>query len=162
MAWWHALSEFLNKEGLEGGPPAKPVNIKDAVRRIFITKSIDMMFWILGGFTHAYYWSTMFLFFSERGGNYHAAIGIMEALSEPYLGALGVYVILKEIRKRKIILESRHYGEVFVWLWILLFIPTAALVYFTPHYKFDEIMKLIITNTLASAIIFAASRISKP
>lgn len=163
MAWWGLLSNFFNKEGLGGdSAPKDPKNLKEAIRGALIQDGIDVLYFILWFFTHFYIISTAFLFFSARGGYYFVTTGLVDALSEPYLGAIGIYVILKELRKKRINNESRHRGEIFVWAWLMLLIVSSILVISTDKFRFDDIMKVIITNSLASAIIYVAGLMHKP
>lgn len=164
MAWWDQITEFLYRSNpdQEPEPISHPQNLKDALKRIFITHAIDWLYLALGFFTFFYYWSIVFLFFSGRGGYYFISTKLLGALSEPYLGAVGIYVILKEIRKRKIARESRHYGEIYVWFWVILLIASSSLVLFTKNFHFDSIMRLIITNSLASLVIYIAGKIHRP
>jgi len=134
----------------------------EAVRRVFITEAIDWLYFALSFFTQFYFWSIAFLFFSGRGGYYFISTKLLGAISEPYLGAVGIYVILKEIRKRKIARESRHYGEIYVWLWLILLLSSSSLVLLTKNFHFDTIMRLIITNSLASLVIYIAGKIHRP
>ena len=111
---------------------------------------------------HFFYSFFFFLFFWGRGGYYFISTELLGAVSEPYLGAVGIYVILKEIRKRKIARESRHYGEIYVWLWLILLLTGSSLVLLTKNFHFDTIMRLIITNSLASFVIYIAGKIHRP
>ena len=164
MAWWDQLTEFLYRSnpGQEPGPISQPSDLKDALKRVFITHAIDWLYLALGFFTTFYFWSIAFLFFSGRGGYYFISTELLGAISEPYLGAVGIYVILKEIRKRKIARESRHYGEIYVWLWLILLLTGSSLVLLTKNFHFDTIMRLIITNSLASFVIYIAGKIHRP
>lgn len=86
---------------------------------------------------------------------------IIEAFSDPYLGALGVYVVLKEIRKRKGT-PPLHSGEYFVVAWLILLAVSTLLVAFTPYYRFEAAYSSIISSGLASSMIYLGSRLHRP
>lgn len=124
---------------------------------------IDRLYFWLGLFTNFYLIAIAADFFSNLHLRYPQLETLLEALSEPYLGALAVYTVLKEIRKRRSGgFASLHRGELFVAAWLLLLVFTTAAVILTESYYFDAVYKLILTNSLASLMIYLGSRISKP
>lgn len=164
MVWWSTITDYLHRSKLvaDENAPKEPKNLSDALKHVFFTHAIDWLYWLLSVFTQFYFWIIAGLFFSGRGGYYFISTELLGALSEPYLGALGIYVIIKEIRKRKIARESRHFGEVYVILWLILLMVSSFIVLFTEHFHIDAIMKLIITNSMASLVIYIAGKIHRP
>lgn len=125
-------------------------------------RAIDTLYFIIGAFTHFYGAVLAFLFLFRAALSWPLLVGALDALQEPYLGGLGVYVILKEIRKRHHHESSKHYGEFFVAMWFILLAASTLMVFFSSQYHFDEIYKLIITNSLATLIIYIGGLINRP
>ncbi len=161
MAWWESLREFLYTSILK--EPGEN-NSGDVVEnRIGLRRgAVDILFFWLGLFTDFYLVSLAILFFGHGGHVASVMVSVLDAFQEPYLGALGVYVVLKEIRKRRKQLPSQHYGEFFIFFWMLLLGVSSIAVWFFNGYYFDEVYKLIITNSLASAIIYIGGIINLP
>lgn len=122
---------------------------------------IDWLFVGLGGFTHLYGVTLSLLFLLRAGGQSVVLDGMVDALQEPYLGGLGIYVVLKELRKRTSRIKSRHLGEYFVAAWLGLLALATALVFFSPDYRFDAIYRIIVTNSLATGLIYLGGVIAK-
>lgn len=125
-------------------------------------KIIDRLYILLAVFTYLYMTATAFAFFSRGGANFPVLAQILDALAEPYLGSVGIYVILKEIRKRRFAEKSKHSGEIFVLLWLLLLFVSTAFVVFSPVYAFDEVAGLIVTMGLAVVVIYIGGLIHRP
>ena len=123
--------------------------------------AIDWLYLGLGGFTHLYGITLSVLFISRGGGQWPVLDGMLDALQEPYLGGLGIYVVLKELRKRTSHVKSRHSGEYFVAAWLGLLVLATLLVIFSLDYRFDDIYKIIITNSLATGLIYLGGVIVK-
>lgn len=160
MSWWLSIIEYLRNA--ENGNGNGQFSIKRTVVKALAENAIDLLFYIVGFFTTLYFFMAAYLFFGG-GGNYHdVAIRIFNSLSEPYLGSVGIYVILKEIRKRYQKTKSRHPGEYFVLAWLSLFLIAISLVIFTYEFAFDELMSAITTVSMAIAVIFMGGVINKP
>ena len=127
----------------------------------FRTLTIDRIYFWLGYFTVFYLALSAIEFFSNLHVRYPGVEHILDALSEPYLGALAVYVVLKELRKRRGT-TSLHQGERFVAAWLILFGATTLGIVFTDLYQFDLAYHLIISNALASLMVYIGSRIHTP
>lgn len=125
-------------------------------------RAIDAFYFIIGALTHFYGGTLTLLFFFRTASSWPVLVGLLDALQEPYLGGLGVYVILKEIRKRYHHEQSKHYGEFFVAMWLVLLVVSTLLVFFSPAYRFDDVYKLIITNSLATLAIYVGGLINRP
>ncbi|OHA07166.1 MAG: hypothetical protein A2934_02170 [Candidatus Sungbacteria bacterium RIFCSPLOWO2_01_FULL_47_10] len=163
MAWWQAVTEFLRSSNpYSYEAPSEPLGWKDSLRRVAIGAAIDWLYFLLGFFTHFYFWSLAFLFFFQEGGYWVVTAKLLDAVSGPYLISVGVYVVLKEVRKRKISVESRHFGELYVSLWAILLAIGSILVITTESYRFDSVMELIIANSLAVVIMYTAGKIHRP
>lgn len=131
-------------------------------RPAFRHHAIDALYFLIGALTHFYGAILAFIFFFRAAESVPLLAGILGALQEPYLGGLGVYVILKEIRKRRHHEPSKHYGEFFVAMWLALLAASTLMVFSSPQYHFNEIYKLIITNSLATLIIYIGGLIHRP
>lgn len=122
--------------------------------------SIDQLYRWLGYFTGLFLILVALEFFFSIHLTHPFLGRFLDALSEPYLGALAVYVVLKEVRKHHMQdMRSRHRGERFVWAWLLLLGSTTLLVALTGRYHFDGAYQLVISNSLASLMIYVGSRI---
>lgn len=125
--------------------------------------AIDQLYFWLGVFTNLYLIVIAVEFFSNLYFRYPQLEILLDALSEPYLGSLAVYTVLKEIRKRRPGgLVSLHRGEWFVAAWLVLLVLTTVAVIFSKGYYFDLMYKLVLTNSLASLMIYIGSRINRP
>lgn len=122
--------------------------------------ALDVMYWWLSVFTHLYGAVLAWLFFLN-GRFWHPPMYFFEALESPYVAALGVYVILKEVRKHHGHSSGKHYGEYFVLFWLLLFIISTLTIWYSSHYYFNDVYKLIIANGLSTVIIYIGGRLSR-
>lgn len=159
VVWWQSIAELVSSDKEQ---VRVPETFSERLRQVVIVHALDWFYGLLFIFTHFYFLAIAFLFFSSRGGYYFLTTQLMEALSEPYLGALGVYVLLKELRKRKIQPTSRHYGEIFVAAWQVLLVVAIGCIVLFSRYHFDDIARLVITNALAVLFIYAAGNIHRP
>lgn len=123
--------------------------------------AIDRLYYWLGHFTGFYLMATAVEFFSNLHLAYPAVERVIDAFSEPYLGALAVYVVLKELRQRRGV-PPLHRGERFVIAWLILLAATTLAVAFTQTYRFDMAYHAIISNSLASLLIYIGSRLHRP
>lgn len=124
------------------------------------THAVDRLYLWLGLFTNAYLLLIAAEFFSSLHLRYPAVERLLEAFSEPYLGALAVYVVLKEIRKRRSSSPiPAHRGEWFVYSWLGLLVLTTLAVTLTERYHFDAVYQAVIQNSLAALTIFLGARI---
>lgn len=160
MAWWDLLKNFLYNSILKR--PGEENGNNDISGRIGLRRgAVDWLYYFLGVFTNLYGIALTLLFFLQRGETL-IFVRALDALQEPYLGGLGVYVILKEIRKRRRHEPSRHHGEYFVILWAALLVLSSALVLVSPQYHFDDVYRLIVTNSLATLIIYVGGLLNRP
>ena len=160
MAWWLNIIEYLRNS--ENGQNNKDFSLKKIITRAIAESAVDFLYYAVGFFTSVYFLIAVYLFF-WRGGIYHdVAVRIFDSLSEPYLGSVGIYVILKEIRKRYNKVPSRHFGEYFVLAWSALFLISGILVFYTSGFSFDNLMGAITTITLALVVIYTGGVVHKP
>lgn len=127
----------------------------------FRTLTIDRVYFWLGYFTVFYLLLSAIEFFSNLHIRHPEIEHVLDAFSEPYLGALATYVVLKELRKRRGT-PSLHQGERFVVAWVILLAATTLAAVLTDFYHFDAAYHLIISNALASLVIYIGSRIHHP
>lgn len=123
--------------------------------------TLDRLYVWLGVFTGLYLAASAIEFFSNLHYIYPIIERLLDAFSEPYLGALAIYVVLKEIRKHRGASSARH-GERFVIAWLTLLGITTVVVAATNVYRFDISYQLIISNSLASLMIYLGSRLHRP
>jgi len=160
MSWWLNIIEYLKNS--EDNSADGNVSVKKAITNALAESAVDLLYYIVGFFTALYFFIAAYLFFNG-GGSYHdIAVRIFGSLSEPYLGSIGIYVILKEIRKRQLKTKSKHLGEYFVYSWLALFLTALVFIWLFPNYYFDELMGAITTIALASLVIYAGGLIHKP
>lgn len=161
MAWWDFFSEFLYKSILKR--PAENVGADEVENNIALRRgAIDVLYFLLGFFTNIYGLTITVIFFARSTNVMPILVQALDAFQEPYLGALAVYVVLKEIRKRRHGLGGKHFGEVFVVFWLFLLFASTLMVWFSGSYRFDEVYKLIVTNSLAAFIFYVGGLINRP
>lgn len=115
--------------------------------------SLDILYVLFGFITHAYLVVILISFFL-RHYIPETAIHLADSLSEPYLGIIGIYLVLKEVRIRTgKEISHRIIGEAFVVIWIILLFVSTLLTFLSESYIVDDVYRLIITNSLASVII---------
>lgn len=160
--WINSIKEFLYR-AIFKKPGEKEEGDDEASSRVELRhRAIDWLYLWLGAFTHLYGAATTILFFSRAGAEWPILSGLLDALQEPYLGGLGVYVVLKEVEKRRHGSESKHYGEYFVSAWMGLLFLSTLLVLLSSEYNFDAAYKIIITNSLATLALFIGGLIHRP
>lgn len=137
-------------------------SIRERIRTAIYNQAIDWLYLVLATFTYIYFFAIAALFFTKRGGYFSVLTRALDALSEPYLGTVGIYTILKEIRKRRFGTESKHGGEFFVFMWSALLAVASLLVIFSKSYVFDEIAGLILATGLAVFVIYLGGLIHRP
>ena len=163
MAWWEETTEYIYESGLEDPNQRKlPLTLMERINDIFFKETVDILYFFLGIFTYVYLFAIAFLYLSGVSSFDTVASKLIRALAEPYLGAVGIYTILKESRKRRYALSSRHRGEIFVIAWLALFALTSILAIFTKFYTFTRTFELIIMLSLSLGIIYIGSVVHRP
>lgn len=125
-------------------------------------EAVDWLYRGLGIFTYCYLAVLAAFFFFNLNGSYPVVFIFLDALQEPYLGALGVYVLLKEVRKRRHAYPSRYFGELFVVIWVAVLSMATFSVLVSDMFHFDATYRIIFTNSAAALIIFIGSIINRP
>jgi len=124
-------------------------------------EATDWLFIALSLFTYIYLLILIIFFFWRLADTAPKMFFFVDALQDPYLGALGVYVILKEIRQRRSDHPSRYRGEFFVTFWALFGIVSTTVVTLLPQYVFDEVHKIILVNSAVVVLIYLGALINK-
>ncbi len=156
MAWWTHLMFFRNylpeEQNIEPKEEKSFAIFRRALKQYIYDHFVDLLYVFLGIFTYIYlFLSIVAFFFYEKVPR--AIPNIIDVLSEPYLGALGIYVVVKEIERRRGKVRHKRFGELFAVIWFLFFISATALTYFSEEYQLNEIYKTVVTNSLAALII---------
>lgn len=123
---------------------------------------MDILYFFLGIFTYVYLFAIAFLYLSGVSSFDTVASKLIRALAEPYLGAVGIYTILKESRKRRYAISSRHKGELFVIGWLGLLALAALFATFFKFYTFTKTLELIIMLSLSIGIIYIGGVVHRP
>lgn len=158
---WDFFREFLYDSILKH--PNEQEDSHEIENRVALRHgAIDVLYFLLGFFTNVYGVTITVIFFGGFADTAPVLVQLLSAFQEPYLGGLAVYVVLKEIRKRRNRAPSRHYGELFVFFWMFLLITSTFSILFFDGYYFDETYKLIITNAFAAFVVYIGGLINRP
>jgi len=163
MAWWEETTSYIYESGVED--PNKSLEqqtLWDKVNEVFFRETVDILFFFLGIFTYVYLFAVAFLYFSGVSSFDTVASKLINSLAEPYLGAVGIYTIVKESRKRRYSLTSRHWGEFFVIAWLGLLVIASILAMLFKFYTFTKTFELIIKLSLSIGIIYIGSVVHRP
>lgn len=156
MAWWTHLLFFKRQLAMQ-----EDANSKDggyfavfgrAIKQYIYDNFIDLLYIFLSLFTYLYLGLSIVTFFFETSVP-KAFPRIIDILSEPYLGALGIYVVVKELERRRGKITSRRWGEAFTATWFIFFITATFFTFFFDGYDLDGVYKTVVTNALAAIII---------
>lgn len=157
MAWWTELLFF--REGIKlhnyeyyDDDENLAERVRRVIREYLKDNFVDILYHLLSVFTYFYLAAIILVFFFEKNLP-HAIPFIVDTLSEPYLGALGVYVVVKEIERRRGRQIKRRLGELFAHIWIMFLIAASTAVYFSDYYHLTPLYQTVITNALAALII---------
>ena len=156
MAWWTHILFFRRQLEIQ-----EDANSKDggyfavfgrAVKQYIYDNLIDLLYIFLSIFTYVYLGISIVTFFFEEAVP-KSFPHIVDILSEPYLGALGIYVVVKEVERRRGKIQTKRWGEAFTAIWFLFFITATLLTFFSESYHLEGIYKTVVTNALAAIII---------
>ncbi len=125
-------------------------------------EAVDWIYYLLGASTYIYLVLLAVVFFAQTAESWSKLLLFLNGLQNPYLGALGIYVVLKEIRKRGRKYPSKYLGEMFVVLWFTLLVMVTIAIWVSPRYGFDEVYNLILNNSLVVGLIYLGAFINKP
>lgn len=158
MAWWtHILFFGRNTLGEENkGTTQKEEAIfavfRRAVKEYIYDNFLTLLYYLLSVFTYLYLGLSIITFFLPRQVPKSFPY-VIDTLSEPYLGALGVYVVIKELERRRGKDSRKHRGEYFTATWFIFFLSATILTYFSESYELGGLYKTVVTNALAAIII---------
>lgn len=155
MAWWTDIL-FLKRhleesQGRESGSGLF-ARFLCAIRRVLYDNFVDTLHHLLFVATYSYLAANIAVFFFQSSMP-RTFTTLVETFSEPYLGALGIYVVVNEIRRRRGRKVYPHFSSVFTALWIVLLTVSTALVYFGDTFYFNAVYRTIVTNSFAAFII---------
>lgn len=163
MPWWHMLPNFMKDSKINDvkeSPGFVPWTTQ--LKRVLFQEALDITYFFLGVFTYVYIVFLALLYFGKLWDQWHLISFFADAFAEPYLGAVGIYVILKESRKRKYNAPSKHKGEFFVFFWGALFVLAVGSAAVFEVYGLDEPLKIIVKSSVAIWLIYLAGVIHKP
>lgn len=124
-------------------------------------EATDWLFILLSVFTYIYLLALAVVFFGKFSDEWRKTFFLLDILQDPYFGALGVYVILKEIRQRRLNHPSRYFGELFVVLWVALGVTASFAVLLLPQYILNGAYGLILVNSVVVLLIYLGAFINK-
>lgn len=156
MAWWTntLFSEVTPNKGEETNSKEESIFtvFYRAIHEYVHEHFIDILYKVLSITTYLYITASIIVFFFQ-----HSIPKILpymiEALSEPYLGTLGVYVVIKEMERRRGRVIQRKWGELFAIIWFGFFIVASFFTFSYDNYPVGTLYKSIVTNALAAVII---------
>lgn len=156
MAWWtHLLifgrdSEIYTNAYVEN--KNLPASLYRALRRYIRRRLIDILYRTLRVFTYVYLVLSVLIFFvSEYLPSF--IVFLVDAFAEPYLGVIGVYIIVKEIGHRRGLIPRHKKHEGFVLMWLIFSLISSVAVFVSDYYVLNEHYKNVVTTTLATMII---------
>lgn len=125
-------------------------------------EAVDWIYYLLGASTYVYLVLLAVLFFGQMVEQWFKLLLVLDGFQNPYLGALGIYVVLKEMRKRGRKYPSKYFGELFVVLWFSLLAVMTVAIWISAEYNFNEAYNLVLQNSLVVGLIYLGAFISKP
>lgn len=152
MAWWTEILFLKNRYITEDKELGVFEAFKRALKTCLYDRFVDALHVLLAIFTYGYMAAAIVAFFWQESAP-AAFPYIVEVLADPYLGALGIYLIVKEIEIRRGNIKRRR-GEFFVTAWFMFLIIATASVYFFEKYDPEnKIYKTIVTDSAAAILI---------
>ncbi|MBI2628238.1 MAG: hypothetical protein HYW71_02285 [Candidatus Niyogibacteria bacterium] len=136
-----------------------------SLRRRFKTaiyRQVIIFYFGLSAFTYFYFITIAVLYFGRFWNSYPTLSFLVSVFSEPYIGAVAVYTLLKEYRKKIKHSGSFHRGEVFVGAWALMLFASIILTFFSKNYHLDELFKIIVQISVAAILIYIGGVVHKP
>lgn len=154
MAWWNDIlltRDYLGNYGYSEAKKPSAV-FSRAVLDYFHEHFTDVVYRFFNTFIYSYLTlSVVTFFFSEHVPP--AFSFIIEALSEPYLGAVGVYLLLREVGRRRT-KEGTKPKDYFILFWFIFFVGATVFTYYVPSTPLvSELYKIVVTNSFAAIIL---------
>ncbi|PIR70027.1 MAG: hypothetical protein COU46_03645 [Candidatus Niyogibacteria bacterium CG10_big_fil_rev_8_21_14_0_10_42_19] len=151
MAWWThiVLRNTANLKLFK--EEASLVDAYGALKEYLKERLVDILYVLFSIFTYFYLAITIATFFFNESVPPSFPF-LVETLADPYLGALGVYLVIKEVERRRL-KTIRLRREFFVSIWVAFLITASILSYFEEGTFFNEIYKIVVTNAFAAIII---------
>lgn len=155
MAWWTHLiffRDYLGNPGEDEKEESIFAVFRRAIRQYLYENFLFILSRVLTFFTYGYLTLAIVAFFFENDVPPLLPY-LVDIFAEPYLGVLGIYVVIREVKKRRGIAVLKLWGELFAALWVIFCISASLALYFSAHYHTGEIYKTIVTTTFAALII---------
>lgn len=155
MVWWTDIL-FLRKN-LEGKSRELSerglfVVLVRALRRAVYDNFIETIHAALVIAVYVYLFLSIFVFFFQNHIS-PKVIYVLDTFSEPYLGAIGIYVVVNEIRLRRGKNSWSHLAGIFVGAWLVFLALSTMIVFLGDAYYFNAVYKTIVANSFAAVII---------
>lgn len=156
MAWWGhnlQLKALAEEKAMAGKRDAVSGFLPRSIKEVIYNHFLAILHFLLSFVAYGYLLLVaVVFFFRDELAIPPAIIRLVESLSEPYLGAIGIYLFVKEIRSRRGV-KSRILNEAFVGIWLVFFFAASILTFMSKYYHIDPLYNLIMTNSLAAIII---------
>lgn len=156
MAWWtHLLflGTYLDRRADEIKKEEPLFSIfRRVVKDYLYEHLLEILYLGLGIITYVYLVLSIITFFFESDLP-QSFSNIIEIFSEPYLGVLGIYVVVKEIERRRGRPIQKRWGDLFAVVWFVFLVSATLLTYFSEYYHVDALYKTVVTNAMAALII---------
>lgn len=159
MSWTHLIGG-VNSESGDAGLTDEPT-LRARFRGI-VFKELRIFYFILSFFTYFFIVTLGWLYFGRLWEEHYDIAFIISAMSEPYMGALAIYTILKEHRKKTYKAGSFHKGEIFVGIWVSMLVAALFLTAFSDNYTIGEPLRILISNSTAVILIYIGGLIHRP
>jgi len=155
MAWW---THIIFRNHFE--KPQRPLfreelslgYLRNAIKEYIYENISEILYFLFGLVTYLYLAIAIVVFFFEKSLP-PLLPRVVEIFSEPYLGVLGVYVVVKEIERRRGHVKTRAWGELFGIIWFFFLVVATLFTFYSDNYHASEIYKTVVTNALAALII---------
>ncbi|MBI4114851.1 MAG: hypothetical protein HY445_03350 [Candidatus Niyogibacteria bacterium] len=154
MAWWtHIL--FINGNNSSRRKRGGILNATYSIAQSYLkARVIDILYVAFAIFTYLYiFLSAISFFFHDKTPS--AILFLIEALSDPYLGALGLYIVIRDIERRRKTKnkKKKSKSELFVPLWVFFLVCASLFLFFVPNEVLHGLYKIIVTNAVAAVIM---------
>jgi hypothetical protein len=150
-----------NKPLVENTEPIDEPTLRARFRGL-VFKELRIFYFILSLFTYFFIIVLGVLYFGRLWEAHYDLAFIVSAMSEPYMGALAIYTILKEHRKKTYKAGSFHKGEIFVGIWVTMLVVAILLTALSDNYTIGEPLRILISNSTAVILIYIGGLIHRP